>query len=388
MNVLIAIDSFKGSLDTLTVGRAVSEAAGAVFENALTTVCPLADGGEGTMDAVIASLGGKIYAEDVTGPLGDRVSARYGVVSAEKLAIIEMAEAAGLPLVPKDKRDPKVTTTRGVGELILHAIKKHGCRRFLVGIGGSATNDGGSGMLKALGFEFLDENGESVPDGAKGLGMIETIVIDRAVRELSDCEFMVACDVNNPLCGERGASAVYGPQKGASTADVQIMDACLSHFADLTEKKLGNDLRHTPGAGAAGGMGFAFLSYLNGQLRSGIELVIETNRIEEKIKNADIVITGEGRLDSQSCMGKAPVGIAKIAKKYGKVCVAFSGCLGDGAELCNSVGIDAFFPILPTVMPLEEAMNSENAYKNLKNTAIQAFNLIKACAVCADGGKS
>lgn len=381
MNVLIAIDSFKGSLDTMMAGGAVGEAAKETFQNAKIDICPLADGGEGTMDAVIASLGGEIYTERVTGPLGDAVSARYGVVSAEKLAIIEMAEAAGLPLVPKDRRDPKITTTRGVGELILHAIKKHGCRRFLVGIGGSATNDGGVGMLTSLGFDFLDGEGDPVPDGAVGLGQIKRIKNDRVPREIFECEFKVACDVNNPLCGERGASAVYGPQKGASQSDVEMMDGCLSHFADITSDFVGRDMREYPGAGAAGGMGFAFLSYLNGQLRSGIELVIEANRIEEKVKAADIVVTGEGRLDGQSCMGKAPVGIAKIAKKYGKICIAFSGCLGDGAELCNSVGIDAFFPILPTVMPLDEAMNGENAYKNLKNTAIQAFNLIKICTV-------
>lgn len=381
MNVLIAIDSFKGSLDTLAAGRAVSEAAMAVFENAETEVCPLADGGEGTMDAVIASLGGRVLEKEVTGPLGERVRARLGIVESEKLAVVEMASAAGLPLVPEDKRDPKVTTTRGVGELILCAVKEYGCRRFLVGIGGSATNDGGAGMLNSLGFEFLDRNGNSVPDGATGLGMIEKIKKDRVPREIFECEFNVACDVNNPLCGERGASAVYGPQKGASPSDVEMMDGCLSHFADITSDFVGRDMREYPGAGAAGGMGFAFVSYLNGRLQSGIDLVIEANRIEEKVKAADIVITGEGRLDRQSCMGKAPVGIAKIAKKYGKICIALSGCIGDGAEQCNEHGIDAYFPILPTVMPLEEAMSGKNAYKNLKNTAIQAFNLIKACAI-------
>ena len=381
MNVLIAIDSFKGSLDTLAAGRAVSEAAVAVFVNAKATVCPLADGGEGTMDAVIASLGGKVIEKEVTGPLGEPVKARLGIVESEKLAVVEMAEAAGLPLVPKDKRDPKSTTTRGVGELILYAINEYGCRRFLVGIGGSATNDGGVGMLSSLGFDFLDGEGDPVPDGAVGLGQIKRIKNDRVPREIFECEFKVACDVNNPLCGERGASAVYGPQKGASQSDVEMMDGCLSHFADVTSEFVGRDMREYPGAGAAGGMGFAFLSYLDGHLQSGIELVIEANRIEEKIKNADIVITGEGRLDGQSCMGKAPVGIAKLAKKYGKICVAFSGCLGDGAEQCNNHGIDAYFPILPTVMPLDEAMNGENAYKNLKNTAIQAFNLIKICTL-------
>ena len=378
MNVLIAIDSFKGSLSSLEAGNAAAMAAREVFPDASVTVSPLADGGEGTMDAIAACLGGEICSVDVTGPMGESVTARYAVVKERKLAVIEMAEAAGLTLVPKDKRDPKVATTYGVGELIMHALNINGCRDFIVCIGGSATNDGGVGMLKALGFDFLDQKGNSVPEGAQGLGMIRRIVTENLPHALSKCNFMVACDVKNPLCGVSGASAVYGPQKGASEADVKIMDECLGHFADLTAEKLGNDLRHVPGVGAAGGMGFAFLAYLGGQLRPGIELVADVTALEEKIKNADIVITGEGRLDAQSAMGKAPVGVARLAKKHGKLCIALSGCVGDGAEACNQEGIDAFFPIVQAPCPLEDAMKQKNAQANMKKTAKQALLLVKA----------
>ena len=378
MNVLIAIDSFKGSLSSLEAGEAAAMAARDVFPDASVTVSPLADGGEGTMDAIAACLGGEICSLDVTGPLGETVTARYAIMKERSLAVIEMAEAAGLTLVPKDRRDPKITTTYGVGELIMHAMKVNGCRNFIVCIGGSATNDGGVGMLKALGFDFLDKNGKCVPNGALGLGMIEKIVAENVPSELSECEFMVACDVKNPLCGEHGASAVYGPQKGASPADVQIMDECLCHFADLTAQKLDDDLRYVPGAGAAGGMGFAFLAYLGGHLRSGIELVADVTALEDKIKNADMVITGEGRLDGQSAMGKAPVGVARLAKKHGKLCIALSGCVGDGAEACNGEGIDAFFPIVQAPCTLDVAMDHETAQTNMKKTAKQALLLVKA----------
>ena len=376
MKVVIAIDSFKGSLSTFESGRAVREAAETVFGNVVADICPLADGGEGTVDAVVSSLGGEIVKVDVTGPLGDRVLAKYGFVRQRRLAVIEMAEAAGLTLVPADKRDPKITTTYGVGELILHAIKENGCRSFLIGIGGSATSDGGVGMLQALGFEFLDGNDVAVGRGAAELGRIERVRIDGVAREIRECEFNIACDVENPLCGERGASYVYAPQKGADERDVALIDGCLSHYADITAKVFGKDMRDEKGAGAAGGMGFAFLSYLGGRLQSGIGLVIEATGLEERIKNADLVVTGEGRLDRQSAMGKAPVGVARVAKKHGKMCIAFSGCVTDGAEKCNDEGIDAYFPILQTPCTLEEAMDKTSAYKNLEKTATQVFRLI------------
>jgi glycerate kinase len=269
-----------------------------------------------------------------------------------------------------------LTTTYGVGELIADAIGR-GCRKFIVGIGGSATNDGGVGMLSALGFEFLDRDGDPIEQGAQGLEKLVSIKTDKALPELSECEFSVACDVKNPLCGDLGCSAVYGKQKGATPEMIEKMDAWLGKYAELTKKINPDANAEFEGAGAAGGMGYAFLSYLGGRLESGIELVMSATGLEEHIKNADIVVTGEGRLDGQSCMGKAPVGVAKAAKKYGKTVIAFSGCVTDDARECNSHGIDAFFPIVRTPCALEEAMNIENAKKNLADTAEQVFRLIK-----------
>lgn len=377
MKVVIAIDSFKGSLETLESGGAVAEGIKAVFPDAETVICPLADGGEGTVRAVTAALGGELCQVEVTGPLGESVIAEYGIISSERLAVVEMSAAAGITLVPEEKRNPLYTTTRGVGEMILDAISK-GCRKFIIGIGGSATNDGGVGMLKALGFEFLDERGEPIADGAMGLSALHRIVTDKAIRELAECEIRVACDVSNPLCGDSGCSRIYGPQKGADEKMIADMDGWLSHYASLTRELLPGADADFPGVGAAGGLGFAFKYYLGASLGSGIGLVMDAIRLEEHIIDADIVITGEGRLDSQSAMGKAPVGVARLAKKHGKRVIAFAGAVSDGAEVCNKEGIDAFFPIVRRPCTLGEAMDKENAYKNLKNTAEQVFRLIKA----------
>ena len=377
MNVVIAIDSFKGSLTSYDAGLAVSEGIKSVYENAVTSIRPLADGGEGTVSAIASAMGGKICKVKVSGPLGAPVVAEYGVISEERTAIIEMASAAGITLIDAKKRNPLITTTYGVGELIAHAIKENGCRKFIVGIGGSATNDGGVGMLEALGFSFLDESGAKIPRGAIGLSKLARIECDNALDELSQCEFYVACDVTNPLCGDAGCSAVYGPQKGASAEMIKDMDLWLRNYARLSEASVGNSFADTPGAGAAGGLGFAFISFLKGKLESGIELVMRTTHLESIIKDCDIVVTGEGKLDGQTSMGKAPIGVAALAKKYGKPVIAFSGCVGKDAELCNQHGIDAFFPILRTACTLEEAMDVEIAYRNLKSTAEQAFRLIK-----------
>ena len=377
MKVVIAIDSFKGSLTTYEAGGAVAEGIKRVYPTAECVISPLADGGEGTKDAIVSATGGKTVSVRVTGPLGEAVTAEYGITP-DGYAVIEMASAAGLPLVPSEKRNPLYTTTFGVGELIRHAILESGCRKFIVGIGGSATNDGGVGMLSALGFEFLDENGEKVPFGAIGVSKIAKISTKNATPALSECEFSVACDVKNPLCGENGCSAVYGPQKGATTEMVRDMDGWLKDYAALTENTLGKKNEDFPGAGAAGGLGFAFLSYLGATLTPGIELVLERTRLEELIRDSDVVITGEGRLDGQSCMGKAPVGVARAAKKYGKPVIAFSGCVTEDATLTNAHGIDAFFPILKAPTTLAEAMKTENAKKNLSDTAEQAFRLIRA----------
>ena len=378
MKVTIAIDSFKGSLSTFQAGEAVAEGVRQVYPYAETTVCPLADGGEGTVEAIIAATGGEMVEATVHNPIGKLIRSSYGIIPHTKTAIIEMSAAAGITLIEEKDRKTLNTTTYGVGELILDAITK-GCRKFIVGIGGSVTNDGGIGMLQALGFAFLDKNGNQVAFGAKGLEDIVEIKIDNAVRALKECSFCVACDVKNPLCGENGCSAIYGPQKGATQAMIKDMDAWLDKYAELTKQVIPTSDSNTPGTGAAGGLGFAFLSYLDATLQSGIDLVIKETELEKYIKDADVVVTGEGRLDGQSYMGKAPIGVAKLAKKYKKPVVAFSGCVTDDAVICNEHGIDAFFPILRTPCSLQEAMDCDHAYKNLKDTAQQVFRLIKTC---------
>lgn len=376
MKVTIAIDSFKGSLSTFQAGEAAAEGVRAVYPNAQITVCPLADGGEGTVDAIIAATGGELVEVTVHNPIGELIKSSYGIIPHTKTAIIEMSAAAGITLIDEKDRNPLNTTTYGVGELIADAIAK-GCRKFVVGIGGSATNDGGIGMLQALGFAFLDKNGNQVAFGAKGLADIVAIKTDNALKELKQCAFCVACDVNNTLCGENGCSAVYGPQKGATQAMIKDMDAWLGKYAQLTKEVIPTSDANVPGTGAAGGLGFAFLSYLDAALQSGIGLVIKETNLEEHVKDADVVVTGEGRLDGQSYMGKAPIGVAKLAKKYHKPVVAFSGCVTDDAVNCNEHGIDAFFPILRTPCTLQEAMDCKQAYENLKATAQQVFRLIK-----------
>lgn len=377
MRVTVAIDSFKGSLSTLEAGYSASEGVKRVFPDAECIVSPLADGGEGTAEAIISATGGKFIEVAVKGPLGEPVTAKYGVTP-DGCAVLEMASASGITLVPDGKRNPLNTTTYGVGELIRHAIEVSGCRKFTVGIGGSATNDGGIGMLSALGFEFLDEYGEKVSVFGRGLEKIASIETKNSVAELRECEFSVASDVKNPLCGELGCSAVFAPQKGADEKTVLDMDSWLDRYAALTAEATGTKHKNSPGAGAAGGLGFAFLSYLGASLAPGIELVIKETGLEEKIKDSDVVITGEGRLDGQSAMGKAPIGVAKTAKKYGKPVIAFSGCVTEDAHLTNDHGIDAFFPILKAPTTLADAMKPENAKKNLSDTAQQAFRLIKA----------
>ena len=275
----------------------------------------------------------------------------------------------GITLVTE--KNPLETTTYGVGELIRDAIGR-GCRRFIVGIGGSATNDGGTGMLTALGYEFLDEAGRPIALGAKGLKDLRTIKTDRVLPELKACMFRVACDVNNPLCGENGCSAVYGPQKGATPEMIEDMDRWLSRYADLSAA----EYKNYPGAGAAGGLGFAFIAFTNATLQPGIRIVLEEIALEQDIHNADLVVTGEGRLDGQTVMGKAPIGVAKLAKKYNKPVIAFAGCVTEEAKACNDHGIDAFFPILRGVVTLEEAMNSDNARRNMAATVEQVFRLI------------
>ncbi len=376
MKVVVAIDSLKGSLSSLQAGEAASCGIKKVFPDAKTYVRPIADGGEGTVDALANGLGGVEQKVSVTGPLGKPVLAKYGIVNSDT-AVIEMAEAAGITLVCNNERNPLYTTTYGVGEIITDAIK-NGCRKFIIGIGGSATNDGGIGMLQALGFEFQDANGKPVPFGAIGLSVLSLIKTENVMPELSECEFNIACDVKNPLCGDNGCSAVYGPQKGADESMIKDMDKWLLSYYETVKKLYLDADKEYPGSGAAGGIGFAFMTFLNAKLLPGIDLVLKETSLEDYIKDSDIVITGEGRLDSQTVMGKAPIGVAAIAKKYGKSVIAFSGCVTKDAVVCNKYGIDAFFPIVRGACSLEEAMNTENAYQNMTDTAEQVFRVIKA----------
>ncbi len=376
MKVVIAIDSFKGSLSSLQAGNAVKDAIHRLQDNAEVLVSPLADGGEGTVEALAEGCDSEIVELKVKGPLLNPVVAKYCILKDTNTAVIEMASVAGITLISANERNPLETTTFGVGEIIKDAIAK-GCRRFIVGIGGSATNDGGTGMLTALGYEFLDGDNNPISLGAKGLKDLQRIKTDNILPELKECHFNIACDVINPLCGENGCSAVFGPQKGATPEMIKDMDAWLEKYAELTKTVSSKADKTYAGAGAAGGLGFAFLSFLNATLKSGIEIVLEEIKIEDNIKNADIVVTGEGRLDSQTVMGKAPIGVAKLAKKYGKKVIAFSGCVTDDAEICNDHGIDAFFPVLRSVTTLDEALDTNNAYKNLSATAYQVFRLLR-----------
>lgn len=376
MKVVIAVDSFKGSLTSLEAGEAVRQGILRAYPDAHTVVRPLADGGEGTVEALSLGMNGRTETVTVTGPLGKPVECVYGILEESRTAIIEMSGAAGITLVPTSERNPLRTTTRGVGEVIRDAVQKE-CRRFIIGIGGSATNDGGVGMLQALGFDMLDENGEPVPYGAAGLRELREITDTQVIPELAECTFRVACDVSNPLCGKQGASAVYGPQKGASPDMITDMDRWLDSYADLAAHSFPHADKYYPGTGAAGGLGFAFLTFTNAVLESGVRIVLDETHLEDYLKDADIVVTGEGRLDGQTVMGKAPIGVARIAKKYGKPVIAFSGCVTEDARSCNACGIDAYFPILRFASSLEEAMESSCAKRNMAAAAEQVFRLIR-----------
>lgn len=378
MKAVIAIDSLKGSLSSIEAGQAIAEGIKKADAKADVVIRPLADGGEGTVEALVCGMNGTLQHVKVTGPLGDPVVCEYGIIDQTKTAVIEMSGAAGITLVPDTKKNPLYTTTYGVGEVIRDAIEK-GCRRFIVGIGGSATNDGGIGMLQALGYGFLNKDGQQVPFGAIGLKELETITDTYVLPELAECEFKIACDVTNPLCGDNGCSAVYGPQKGANPSMIMEMDKWLRYYAALAREKFPKADLNEPGTGAAGGLGFAFLTFTNAVLESGIKIVLEETKLESYVKGADVVVTGEGRLDFQTAMGKAPVGVAGLAKKFDIPVLAFAGSVTKDATECNKNGIDAFFPILRGISTLEEAMKPENAKQNLIDTAEQAFRLFNIC---------
>lgn len=375
MKVVVAIDSLKGSLSSLEAGNAIKESINEVISGADVEVHPLADGGEGTVEALTLGMGGTIETIPVKGPLGEKVHASYGIIPQRQLAIIEMAAAAGITLIATEERNPLHTTTYGVGEMIKDAISK-GCRHFIIGIGGSATNDGGAGMLQALGYALLDKDNQEISLGAQGLADLKSISTDKVIEELKECDFKIACDVTNPLCGAQGCSSIFGPQKGADEDMITKMDTWLSNYATLATSVSEKADATIEGTGAAGGLGFAFLAFTNATLEPGIDIILSEINIEKAISEADLVVTGEGRLDGQTVMGKAPIGVAKLAKKYGKKVVAFSGSVTEDAILCNQHGIDAFFPIVRRLISLDEAMSKEVAYKNMKETATQVFSLI------------
>ena len=377
-NIVIAIDSFKGSLSSIQAGNIVFNATKKIFPKSNIKIFPLADGGEGTVDALTEGLHGKIISSYVTGPLGDKIQSRYGYLPPDNIAIIEMADAAGLTLVPENKRNPLFITTYGLGELILNAIH-NGCRKFIIGIGGSATNDCGLGMLSALGIKFFNKNHQPVGILGKDLqdiSFIDTSTLNPLIKE---CSFSIACDVTNPLYGKNGCSYIYAPQKGATPDIVNQMDNTIKNFADLIERQLGLTGANLAGAGAAGGLGFAFHTFLKAQLIPGIELILNTLHLQDFLRNADLLITGEGKIDLQTSMGKAPVGIAKLAKQLNpqiKV-IAICGCATNSASSVNSQGIDAYFPIIQAPISLQKAMQTDIASNNLNQTITQVLNLLK-----------
>ena len=375
MKVVIAIDSLKGSLSSMEAGTAIKDGILAAKPDAEVIVKPLADGGEGTTDALIEGMNGERIDLTVTGPMHTPVDAYYGYLKDTNTAVMEMASAAGITLVPDSEKNPLLATSYGVGEMINDAIQR-GCRNFIIGIGGRVTNDGGIGMLKALGVRFLDENGEDAGEGGQALAKVARIDVSGMNPLLKECHIQVACDVNNPLCGENGSTYVYGPQKGVTEDMKKTLDEAMAHFARVTSETLENDYMNTPGAGAAGGLGYAFLAYTGAALTPGIELILDAVGLEEELSGADVVVTGEGRLDFQTAMGKAPVGVARLAKKYNAKVIAFAGSVTKEATACNKEGIDAFFPILRSVCTLAEAMDPVAARNNMTATVEQVFRLL------------
>jgi glycerate kinase len=374
MKVLIAMDSFKGNLGSLDVARVVEEGIRRVYEDADIDKVAIADGGEGTVEAIVNCLKGEYVKLEVEGPLNKKTVARYGIVKGET-AIIEMAEASGLFLISEEERNPLKTSTFGTGQLILDALER-GCNKIVMGIGGSATNDGGLGMAKALGAMFLDKNGEAIGEGGGSLDKLEKIDLRNLHPRLKSVEFLVACDVNNPLCGEKGASAIYGPQKGATTDIISQLDKNLSHYADIIKRDVGVDVKDVPGAGAAGGLGAALIAFCGGRLLKGVEIVLDIVNIDERIKNVDVVITGEGRIDAQTANGKVPVGIAGRAKKYNKPVFAIAGFIDNGAELVYKHGIDSIMSSMVGPISVEESMNQSR--KLIADASERLFRIIHA----------
>ncbi|ELJ8586336.1 glycerate kinase [Vibrio cholerae] len=359
MKVVIAPDSFKESLTAKQVCDAIQAGLARVWHDAKFVAIPVADGGEGTVQSLVDATQGRLVEVKVMGPQGKRVEAFYGMLGDNQTAVIEMAAASGLHHVPVAQRDPKLTTSFGTGELIRHALDQ-GVTKLIIGLGGSATNDGGVGMLAALGARFTNADGDPIQLTGGGLHELTHIDLQDFDPRLQNCDILVACDVNNPLCGDKGASAVFGPQKGATPEDVQLLDGALRQFGLLTEKVTGKMVLESAGAGAAGGMGAALLAYTQARLRPGIEIVLETVQLAHQVSDADLVITGEGRIDSQTVHGKTPMGVAKVAKRFDVPVLALCGCTGDNYQAVYQCGIDAVFAAVPRAMSLEDALKESD----------------------------
>lgn len=374
MRIIIAPDSFKESLAAPEVAQAIAEGVKRVFPEAETLSVPLSDGGEGLTSTLVAATGGREFSATVTGPLGEPVRASWGLLGDGLTAVVEMAQASGLFLVPTEKRNPFITTTYGTGELIQQALAT-GCRRLIVGIGGSATNDGGAGMAQAMGVRLVDSKGKDIPFGAAGLEQLEQIDIRGLAPQSKDVEILVACDVDNPLCGPRGASAVYAPQKGATPEMIPRLDAALGRLAEIIARDLGRDVKELPGAGAAGGLGAGLVAFLGGNLRRGIDLVMEAVKLEETLAaGADLVITGEGEINGQTVYGKVPIGVSRLAARYNIPVVALVGSIGPGANSVLEHGIRGFMSIIPRPVPLSYCL--ENAPALLADGAERLMRLM------------
>jgi glycerate kinase len=377
MKVVVAMDSFKGSIASNESFRFVKSGILAVYQDAKVDMATIADGGGGFLKAMSTNLDIVERSVEVMGPLGQPVVARYGISLETNTAIVEIAQVAGISLIPQDKLNPLYTTTFGVGEIINDAIAQ-GCRKFVIGVGDSGTIDGGVGMLQALGYQFGDKKGKLL--GLGGLILEDIDKIDHALinPQLKECEFVVACDVDNPLFGPRGAAHVYGPQKGATPDIVKKLDSGLVNLSNLSKIKFGKTMATMPGAGAAGGLGYAMLVFLNATLKPGVQIVGEANSLENLIRDCDVVVTGEGRIDSQTVQGKAPFGVTKLAKKYNKLVIAIAGEVDNDIKACNEAGIDAIFCVQRGPISQQQSMDNMTVGNNIKATTTQIFGLIKS----------
>lgn len=374
MKFILAPDSFKESMTSKDACNAMERGIKKVLKDAICIKVPMADGGEGTVEALVESTGGTIVNALVTHPLGNKkIKAEYGILGNGEKAIIEMASASGIHLVERKKRNPLITTTYGTGELILDAINR-GVKHIIIGIGGSATNDGGAGMIQALGGKLLDKEGNELPFGGGALINLNTIDLSSFDNRLKEVKFEVACDVTNPLVGENGASKIFGPQKGATEEMVIELDRALTNYSEVIKRELGVDVAKVEGAGAAGGLGAALLTFLNGELKRGIDLIIKHTDLENKMKDADFVFTGEGAIDNQTIFGKTPMGVASVAKKNNIKTIAFAGKIGEGVENLYDIGINSIFGIMRGVSSLDEAL--KNGEINLEKTVENVVRIL------------